>query len=444
MREDIEDQTPTTLRWRRIINDMRVAGTISIPLYIIYYITSSDYILNNPTTEAWDINIWDLRIVFSYITLLSIVLALLFYNHKRSLLLSIILWTLLGVACYTIISALWGGSLFAGWASNKTLTFKELVSTTLTAVGGIGAVGYLVIKYREQASAEREEDRQDEREADEKLAAAVQQLGSEAPQVRIAGVYAMKDVALAYNRDRLYRRITDILCGYLRTDRSKYMASEHAVESAIWDVTSTLVELRPRNWMCFNLDLHKTTLTERIYLSRGRIYSINLQETTLISACDFTEVSVIDKANFQETKFSMAAKFTHTHLYEANFDNAHFKGAAIFASSELGGLLQESSFRFIHFYNEVDFSGVKFYSRTAFTGSIFEQHVSYRMASFTGPVDFSEVEFKGGVNFEGTMFDAVYKNNGNVSFPEDLTLTAEGLPKGAKWVRFNKYGEPVQ
>ena len=77
---------------------MRVTGTISIPLYIIYYITSSDYILNNPTTKAWDINIWGLRIVFSYITLLSIVLALLFYNHKRSLLLSIILWTLLGVA----------------------------------------------------------------------------------------------------------------------------------------------------------------------------------------------------------------------------------------------------------------------------------------------------------------------------------------------------------
>lgn len=433
-----------TSRWRWVINDMRIAGKLSILLYIIYYVASSGYILGSPKAKAWNINIWDLRIVFSYIALLSIVSALLFYNHKKSLLLSIILWTLLGVACYTIISALWGGTLLAGWTSNKTLTFKELVSTTLTAVGGIGAVGYIVIKYREQASAEREEDRQDEREADEKLAAAVQQLGSEAPQVRIAGVYTMKDVALSYDGDHLYTRVTDILCGYLRTDRSKYMTSEHAVESTIWDVISTLVELCPRNWMCFNLDLHKTTLTERIYLSRGRIYSINLQGTTLISACDFTEVSVIDKANFQEAKFSMAAKFTHTHLYEANFDNAHFKGAATFASSELGGLLQESSFCFIHFYNKVDFSGVKFNARTTFTGSIFEQQVSYKMASFVGSADFSEVEFKGGVNFEGTMFNVNFKNNGKISFPKDLALTEEGLPKGAKWARFNKYGEPVQ
>ena len=432
-----------TLRWRWVINDMRIAGRISALLYIIYYVTSSGYILSNPKAEAWNINIWDLRIVFSYIALLSIVSALLFYSHKRSLLLSIILWTLLGVACYTIISALWGGSLLAGWASNKTLTFKELVSTTLTAVGGIGAVGYLVIKYREQASAEREDDRQDEREADEKLAAAVQQLGSEAPQVRIAGVYAMEDVALAYNGDRLYKRATDILCGYLRTDRSKYMASENAVESAIWDVTSTLVELRPRNWMCFNLDLHKTTLMERIYLSRGRIYSINLQETTLISSCDFTEVSIIDKANFQETKFSAAAKFTHTRLCEANFNNAHFNGVATFALSEFGGLLQESSFRFSHFYKKVDFRGVKFYSRATFAGSIFEQHVSYEMASFVGSADFSEVEFRGGVNFDGTIFNSAFKNNGRISFPKDLVLTEEGLPNGAKWARFDKHGEPV-
>lgn len=444
MRTDIEDQIPMTLRWRWIINDMRIAGRISILLYIIYYVTSSGYILSNPKAEAWNINIWDLRIVFSYITLLSVVSALLFYNHKRSLLLSIVLWTLLGVACYTIISALWGGSLLAGWASNKTLTFKELVSTTLTAVGGIGAVGYLVIKYREQASAEREDDRQDEREADEKLAAAVQQLGSEAPQVRIAGVYAMEDVALAYNGDRLYKRATDILCGYLRTDRSKYMASEHAVESAIWDVTSTLVELSPRNWRCFNLDLHKTTLMERIYLTRGRIYSINLQETTLISACDFTGVSVIDKANFQEVKFSTAAKFTHTRLYEANFNNAHFNGVATFALSEFGGPLQETSFCFIHFYKKVDFREVKFYSRATFAGSIFEQHVSYEMASFVGSVDFSEVEFRGGVNFDGTIFNAAFKNDGRISFPKDLVLTEEGLPSGAKWARFDKHGEPAQ
>lgn len=87
----------------------------------------------------------------------------------------------------------------------------DRIKVTLTALGGVGAVGYLVIKYRERAALERSE-------ADEKLVRAVQQLGDPSPQVRIAGVYALADVADTYGGP-YHQCVVDILCGYLRTDR---------------------------------------------------------------------------------------------------------------------------------------------------------------------------------------------------------------------------------
>ena len=76
----------------------------------------------------------------------------------------------------------------AHWRDSRSL---DRIKVTLTALGGVGAVGYLVIKYRERAALERGE-------ADEKLVRAVQQLGDASPQVRIAGVYALADVADTY------------------------------------------------------------------------------------------------------------------------------------------------------------------------------------------------------------------------------------------------------
>lgn len=90
-------------------------------------------------------------------------------------------------------------------------TQLERIKTSLTVIGGIGAIGYLVIKFRERSALERSE-------ADEKLVRAVQQLGDTSPQVRIAGVYALADVADTYEGP-YHQRVVDILCGYLRTDR---------------------------------------------------------------------------------------------------------------------------------------------------------------------------------------------------------------------------------
>lgn len=90
----------------------------------------------------------------------------------------------------------------------------EAVKSALTAVAGIGGVAYLVIKYRT-------EQRETAGIADKKISAAVDQLGSDKASTRIAGVYALTDIADRY-KGGYRQRVVDILCGYLRSDREAY------------------------------------------------------------------------------------------------------------------------------------------------------------------------------------------------------------------------------
>ena len=135
------------------------------------------------------------------------------WRHNNALLCAIVVWVFLAVATYTILNWMWGNQgISSGWSLRQdNSTQLERIKTSLTIIGGIGAIGYLVIKFRERSALERGE-------ADEKLVRAVQQLGDASPQVRIAGVYALADVADTYEGP-YHQRVVDILCGYLRTDR---------------------------------------------------------------------------------------------------------------------------------------------------------------------------------------------------------------------------------
>ena len=151
--------------------------------------------------------------------------------RKNGLLCAIVSWILLAIIAYTLQSAIWGDGrvwsrVLTGWRVGATQNPLDRIKVTLTALGGVGAVGYLVIKYRERAALERGE-------ADEKLVRAVQQLGDPSPQVRIAGVYALADVADTYGNP-YHQRVVDILCGYLRTATasSRIQTEKHVIRPA--------------------------------------------------------------------------------------------------------------------------------------------------------------------------------------------------------------------
>lgn len=437
----VEKRRETVKNWAdshpKIVNF--IIDTI-IFLTIFALIHMSNYIFG--PNRGWQAR--NARITASYFSILIPVTTLLSLRRKKSLFLAIAFWTLLSVACYTALSWLWGGRFLAGWTNEKSLTFKELLSTTLAAVGGIGAVGYLVIKYREQVSIERDEDRKDEESADRKIQNAIQQLGSESPQVCIAGVYALADIANT-RRESHHQRITDILCGYLRTEHNE------AVESTIFSIfRENLANIDTPNhednpWSSCKLDLQGSKIIGNLELSCLLIGEIN---------CDNAHFA--GKVTFSESRFTRTATFRGT-IFEGNasFQGAHFKKDAIFRGSygEIGPTFyKDADFRMTTFERAAIFQkdndvlnesekGVPVwpshgeYEPTELGDATFELYADFRKAVFIGPALFETTKFNdpGKTTFKGALFNPLYSGTKDISFPEIIKRKGSALPAGAGW-----------
>lgn len=347
---------------------------------------------------------------------------------------AILVWVLLGLFAYTFLSAVWGSGkwpdrLFAGWHQLTTNRLDQ-VKTTLTTIGGIGGVGYLVIKYRERSASERGE-------ADEKLLHAVQQLGDSSAQVRIAGVYALADVADTYGGTYPQRAI-NILCGYLKTDRTQRSESgktahetndkddeikttplnkDRAIESAILQVlaehlrTTRLASINTRKnppidltievacgpgaWSSCELDLHGATLTEPVNLSDCYIRSLNMQNVTLFNQLSLSNSHIVGRANFDSANFKQEANFEGTHFEfptsfdrvtfekDAHFNNSVFSYMSSFESAEFAesAWFENTNFNIIgfiktRFYGDAHFKGIQ-PSVPLFYGSEFHQFADF-------------------------------------------------------------------
>lgn len=75
----------------------------------------------------------------------------------RSLFCTITYWIIVAIAAFTLLGWTWGhgtgwSRLWTNWVVGPDVNPLDRVKVTLTTIGGVGAVGYLVIKYRERAS----------------------------------------------------------------------------------------------------------------------------------------------------------------------------------------------------------------------------------------------------------------------------------------------------
>ena len=408
----------------------------------------------------------------------------------RSLFATITLWVFAAAGAYTLLGWLWGSGdmwswqrLGTNWSLDNETKPLDRIKVTLTTIGGIGAVGYLVIKYRERASLERGE-------ADEKLAAAVAQLGSESPQVRIAGVYALAHVADSYGVD-YHQRVVDILCGYLRTDRllkdengdtryaededgnpdlSKPLSADGPVEStilkALADHLRSFADNENRDdttstrgpWSSCSIDLHSAILTEHIPFKATHIATIDMSGTTLFAGID------LEKATFKEQ-----AWFTYSVIYRtANFQKSRFHEDAHFNYSD---------FRYLTFFGDsqfkkrADFNRAKF-SKAEFIGARFEC-ADFTNARFRGETDFSNSSsirlfLFGGASFFGPatlgtlnarhtlMVNATFNAKSPESFsfpkakkpesfpPPSPSDISEMLPSKSHWGIFDDSGECIE
>ena len=283
---------------------------------------------------------------------------------------------------------------------------------SLTTIGGIGGTGYLVIKYRERASAERAERaaelaRKDieQEKAEQKLLNAVQQLGSESPQVRIAGVYALADVADTY-RGSYRERVVNILCGYLRTPRGTwetitdtsaddgetasekvYVSNDGAVESTVLEVLSRHLRKRREK-----TDIHDAVIQD---VDDDQLWcdcTIDLHDAMITESLNFTDVTLASDMSFQGATFNTFAIFQR-----ASFDaDTSFSGATFNA---------DTSFWEATFDADTSFSGATFNADTSFSGATFNADTSFWEATFNADTSFSGATFNANTYFGGATFN---------------------------------------
>ena len=397
--------------------------------------------------------------------------------RKNGLFCAIVSWILLAIIAYTLLSAIWGDGrgwsrVLTGWHIGATHDPLDRIKVTLTALGGVGAVGYLVIKYRERAALERGE-------ADEKLVRAVQQLGDSSPQVRIAGVYALADVADTYEGP-YHQRVVDILCGYLRTDRllkdangdTRYatnddgtldydqpLSADGAVESTILFVLANHLYVSHQDkgakgccegrWSQCHLDLHNAYLTEAVIFHNTFVGNINATGTHFTKDSSFLQCTFMGGANFRNAKFVDVADFRYSEFKGATvFSEAKFKGDAYFLGStfnltyfknatfienvDFGGHLAGNA---AHFKDESDFSGATFGESANFGARITDQELSGVI--FEREACFDDCTFIGPANFQGTTFKHL-TSFGNYCLDEGATFKSSATFADAtfEWANF--------
>ena len=349
---------------------------------------------------------------------------------KDSLFGAIAIWAVLGIIAFVL--AMWGLGRVPVWQLklDPEKQAESIVKIALTLVGGVGAVAYLVIKYQEQQQAGRAEKREKDRIVDTKMQDAINQLGSDKASTRIAGVYALADIADTY-RGGYRQRVVDILCGYLRSDRETYPLGEDgkpatglprsgdadkAVESTILSMFVAHLKKGPRDengdvtlrqqvrndqlWCDCSFDLHGATFHEDVRLI-GTTFEHGL--------------------NFQGTKFERGANFSGAHFTGgASFSWAHFTGGASFSGAHFTGGAN---------FNVADLDGANF-SGAHFTGG-----ANFVMAEFRTSAVFSGIQGQPSFRFEECKFNKIFRGAyewGPIPIPEDN----DGLPAGAVWKDF--------
>ena len=393
----------------------------------------------------------------------------------------ILLWVVLALVVFTILGWLWGeGALLsvARWMTNWRSAGDEanpldIVKVSLTTIGGIGGTGYLVIKYRERASAERAERDAEQNRAEQRLLSGVQQLGSRSPQVRIAGVYSLADVADTH-RGEYRQRVVSILCGYLRTQRGErrtivneqkgpeqsskekvYVSPDGAVESTVLEVlvrhlrkrcektkhreaVTQLVE-DDQLWCDCTIDLHDAVLTEiadfrgatfnRYADFRGAAFTndANFRGATFNRYADFRGAAFTNDANFWDATFNRYADFRDAAFTnDADFWRAAFTNDANFWRATFK---RDADFWDAAFTNDANFRGATFKRDADFRGAAFTNDTDFWRATFKRDADFWDAAFTNDANFRGATFSRSAPPKGLP--PEQVDKT--GLPHGARW-----------
>ncbi|MEU9128838.1 pentapeptide repeat-containing protein [Kitasatospora sp. NPDC048540] len=282
-----------------------------------------------------------------------------------------------GIGAYWLVSHLTEG---AADASNPA----DAIRLTLAILTVIGAVLTGVYAYRKQRIAEGDAHRADATQFAERYSTAAGQLGHETPAVRLAGVYAMTQLADDWDEQR--QVCIDVLCAYLRMpyewdpESDKYRKGEREVRHTIIRVIRDHLQgsQERRSWSGFTLDFTRATFDGGDFSDSHFRGNVSFSDTEFIG----------DSFSFDGARFSdgvvdfRGARFD---IGTISFDRARFDGGT------------------------VDFGQARFSSGIlALRGAVFDPSgiATFHHAQFSGgTVDLDDAQLNGGtVDFRYAQF----------------------------------------
>ena len=281
----------------------------------------------------------------------------------------------------------------------------DVIKTTITVAGFVGAVLVGVYGYRKQRLVEGDARRADAEQLAQRYTTAADQLGHEKAAVRLAGVYAMARLADDWDEQR--QVCLDVLCAYLRMPYEPDTASEKHREGER-EVRYTIIRIirdhlqdpsAPTTWCGLDLDFTNATFDggrfDGAKFTGGRVF---------FDSAEFTG----GRVSFYDVEFSGGRVFFGYTKFaggDVTFYDAEFTGGRVFFdSAEFAG-------------GEVSFYGAEFaggevsFDDAEFTGG----RVSFYDVEFTdGRVSFRDAKFTSG---EVSFYDAKF-TDGEVSFDD--------------------------
>lgn len=323
--------------------------------------------------------------------------------------------------------------------------YTDAAKIALTVAGGIGGAVALVVSYRRQRLLER-----DEKGLHDRYGAAAAQLGDENPTIRLAGVYALANLADEWAPRR--QQCVDVLCAYLRMPWDPEPADKHpianrAITEKTGDVETTYTfppslgekEVREtilrviaahlrrphRHW--WQLPAQVQASWENITLDFTSAYlpgahfdfccvgaNVSFANTTFCGESTFKEVSFHRGSTFTNATFTHMAIFNDvTFGQTADFREATFEEGGSFGRTRFQGPADFSRARLedVRFY-DAPFHGRAIFNGAIFTGpgswvdTVFHGIASFDRADFRGNAEFDECKFQNAATFNKTIFQA--------------------------------------
>lgn len=378
---------------------------------------------------------------------------------------------LLAASVFILLAWAWSQGDYLSWArlctgwralSAETDSPHHL-ELTLALTGLVSLFSLLAIRSRQQASAATRIALTIQHDAEARLVAAVDQLGHSEPQVRIAGVYALADLADTY-KGPYRQRVVDILCGYLRTERHQWphptsqqheqktkgttapqgpepISSDGPVEFVILDVMARhLRKNPPRRWYSRKrvavqevdddqlwcdcaFDLHDATLTEHVPFKHALFSNrtsfqgtqfhgpVSFSHATFRTEASFSSAQFYDRTSFEGTQFQEEASFTSARFCRyASFVKTQFREKAFFSYTEFqedacfGGAWYHHELPGPRFHKIVHFEGAQFHGRTTFYDAEFHSNANFDNTQFQADLSLEYTSFTGNATFRHAQF----------------------------------------